>query len=70
MFRGQGIRERSRQEFMIVKTRKVGNSTVLTVPKDFNIKVAKEYKPKLLADGSILFAPKSKKHLGTVRPEN
>ena len=55
---------------MIVKTRKVGNSTVLTVPKDFNIKVAKEYKPKLLAHGSILFAPKNKKYLGTVRPEN
>lgn len=48
---------------MIVKTRKVGNSTVLTVPKDFNVKNAKEFTPKMLPDGSILFVPKRKRYV-------
>lgn len=44
---------------MRVKARKVGNSLVLTIPKEFNVSVGQIFVPKLLTDqsGQILFTP-------------
>lgn len=40
-----------------VKTRKQGNSVMITIPKEFNIPVGKDYEPVLSATGEIIFKP-------------
>ncbi|SUN35545.1 toxin-antitoxin system, antitoxin component,AbrB family [Streptococcus downei MFe28] len=43
---------------MTVKTRKQGNSIMITIPKDFNIPTGKEYEANLTVNGEIVFTPK------------
>ncbi|MDA5386705.1 type II toxin-antitoxin system PemI/MazE family antitoxin [Loigolactobacillus backii] len=43
---------------MTIKARKVGNLTVLTIPKEFNVKKGTEFEVKQRNDGSIIFKPK------------
>ena len=45
---------------MVVKTRKQGDSVMITIPKDFNIPTGKEYEANLTANGEIIFTPKAK----------
>ena len=45
---------------MAVKTRKQGDSVIITIPKDFNIPTGKEYEANLTANGEIIFTPKAK----------
>ena len=41
-----------------VKARNQGNSTVLTIPKSFNVSQGAEFTVTRQADGSILYQPK------------
>ncbi|GAA5351116.1 type II toxin-antitoxin system PemI/MazE family antitoxin [Streptococcus uberis] len=43
---------------MIVKTRKQGNSLMITIPSHFNIPTGKEYDVNLSKTGEIIFTPK------------
>lgn len=43
---------------MIVKTRKQGNSLMITIPKNFNIPTGKEYEANITSNGELVFIPK------------
>lgn len=41
----------------IVKTRKVGNSVTITIPKEFDVPTGQEYKVYKTSDGTLLLSP-------------
>lgn len=43
---------------MKIKARAVGNSIILTIPKEFNIAPGSEFEVEQHRDGSIVFVPK------------
>ena len=45
---------------MIVKSRRVAKSTVLTIPKGFNVPENQEYEPMIADDGTLMFRPVQK----------
>jgi len=51
-----------------VKTRKVGNSVTVTIPKELNISVGEEFCVYRGVDGTIVFAPKVKNPLIGSKP--
>jgi len=50
----------------VVKSRKVGNSTTLTIPKELNVGIGEEFFVYKGVDGVIVFAPRMKNPFGVI----